>query len=72
MPRHLHPARRLVPTAAPMLVAPTVLGDVNVSLGVVGLMIAIVLLVVVLLAVIAIEVTGEHRFNVQSRHEHHG
>ena len=53
---------------APVLALPTVLGDVDVSVGVIGMMIAIVVLVAVLLVLIAIAVTGEHAFNVRSRH----
>lgn len=51
-----------------MLAALGVLADVNVSVGVVGLVLAIVALVVILVALIAVEVAGEHRFNVRARH----
>jgi hypothetical protein len=53
---------------APALAVPGVLGDVNVSVGVIGLMVAIIALVVALLLLIAIAVAAEHEFNVHSRH----
>ena len=52
-------------------IVPFALGDNNVSVGVVGLVVAILLLVAVLLALVFVEVAGEHRANVENRH-HHG
>ena len=53
-----------------MLMAPFVLADANVSVGVAGLVVVIIVLVIVLLAIIAVEMAGEHRDNVNSRHPH--
>jgi hypothetical protein len=60
----------MVPDRSAGCPLPGVFGDANVSVGVIGLVVAILLLMVVLLAVIVIEVTGEHRTNVHDRHEH--
>jgi hypothetical protein len=49
---------------------PFALGDTNVSVGVVGLMLAILALIAFLLTVIVIEVAGEHRTNVRNRRHH--
>ena len=69
-PPHLHLPNGTFADGAPMLVAPVVLADANVSVGVAGLVVAIIVLVVVLLAIIAAEVAGEHRDNVNARHPH--
>jgi hypothetical protein len=67
-PPQLHLPRRTSADGAPLLVAPAVLADANVSIGVAGLVIVIIALVVVLLAIIAVEMAGEHWDNVNSRH----
>jgi hypothetical protein len=69
-PPHLHLPKGTFVDGAPMLAAPVVLADANVSVGVAGLVVAIIALVVVLLAIIAVEVAGEHWDNVRSRHPH--
>jgi hypothetical protein len=63
---HPHSPAGLLATGVPALVA----ADPNVSVGVVGLIVAIVLLVAIMLALIVIEVAGEHRQNVGNRRHH--
>ena len=54
---------------APAIV-PLVFGDTNVSVGVVGLVVAILLLIAVFVTLILVAVAGEHRTNVTNRHHH--
>ena len=68
-PQHPHRPVGFLSAGVPAL-APIVAADPNVSVGVVGLIVAIVLLVAIMLAVIVIEVTGEHRQNVGNRRHH--
>ena len=68
VPHHSHSCSGI---AAVPAVVPLVFGDTNVSVGVVGLVVTILLLVAVLLALVLVEVAGEHRANVANRH-HHG
>jgi hypothetical protein len=48
------------------LAAPLVLADVDVTVGVIAVIAGIITLVLVLLVIIAVEVTGEHRENVNA------
>jgi len=52
------------------LAAPLLFADVDVTIGVIALMVGIIALVLILLAIIAVEVAGEHRDNVRSHLNH--
>jgi hypothetical protein len=65
-PHYPHSPAGFLAAGVPALVA----ADPNVSVGVVGLVVAIVLLVAIMLALIIVEVAGEHRQNVANRRHH--
>jgi len=67
-PHHPHMSSGIAGVPA---IIPFAIGDNNVSIGVVGLVVGILLMVVVMVALVVVEVAGEHRANVENR-RHHG
>jgi hypothetical protein len=63
--QHPHSPSRFAAVAVPAFI-PFAAADTNVSVGVVGLVLAILLLFAILLALVVVAVAGEHRANLRN------